>query len=88
MQSLTLESATEKDARRAAASDAAACTSKPLAAALIVLIFIFVGIFGPAVAPHDPNKQELTAMMKAPAGHRRDCMCSAPTISDAISSAA
>jgi peptide/nickel transport system permease protein len=27
-----------------------------------------MGIIGPAVAPHDPNKQELTAMMKAPAG--------------------
>jgi peptide/nickel transport system permease protein len=27
-----------------------------------------VGIFGPALAPHNPNKQELTAMMKPPQG--------------------
>ena len=45
-----------------------ACTSKPLAAAAIVLIFILMGLFGPTLAPHDPNKQELTAMMKAPQG--------------------
>jgi peptide/nickel transport system permease protein len=33
-----------------------------------VLIFILLGIFGPSLAPHDPNKQELTAMMKPPQG--------------------
>jgi peptide/nickel transport system permease protein len=31
-------------------------------------LFIFLGIFGPLLAPHDPNKQELTAMMKPPQG--------------------
>jgi peptide/nickel transport system permease protein len=35
---------------------------------LIVVTFIIVGIFGPVFAPHNPNKQELTAMMKAPQG--------------------
>ncbi|HXG50841.1 MAG TPA: ABC transporter permease [candidate division Zixibacteria bacterium] len=35
---------------------------------VIVLIFIAVGIAGPAVAPHNPNRQELTAMLKAPEG--------------------
>jgi peptide/nickel transport system permease protein len=35
---------------------------------LIVLTFIFVGILGPTFAPHNPNKQELTGMMKAPQG--------------------
>jgi peptide/nickel transport system permease protein len=29
---------------------------------------MLVGIFGPVLAPRDPNKQELTAMMKAPQG--------------------
>jgi len=33
-----------------------------------VLAFIFIGVFGPLIAPHDPNKQELTAMMRAPQG--------------------
>ena len=31
-------------------------------------IFILVGILGPALAPHDPNKQQLGAMMQAPQG--------------------
>jgi len=34
----------------------------------IVLLFIVIGIIGPTLAPHDPNQQELTAMMKAPTG--------------------
>ena len=33
-----------------------------------MLTFMIVGIFGPALAPHNPNKQELTAMMKPPQG--------------------
>jgi peptide/nickel transport system permease protein len=41
---------------------------KAFSGGAIVLIFILMGIIGPTVAPHDPNKQELTAMMKAPAG--------------------
>jgi peptide/nickel transport system permease protein len=34
----------------------------------IVLIFIMVGLLGPGLAPTDPNKQQLTAMLKAPEG--------------------
>jgi peptide/nickel transport system permease protein len=41
---------------------------KAFTGGLIVLVFILVGIFGPVLAPHDPNKQQLTAMMKAPQG--------------------
>ena len=70
MQSLTLESATEKDARPLPRL-MPRLHVKAFSGGAIVLIFIFMGIFGPTVAPHDPNKQELTAMMKAPAGHRR-----------------
>lgn len=41
---------------------------KAFSGGVIVLLFIAVGILGPALAPADPNKQELTAMMKAPQG--------------------
>ncbi len=41
---------------------------KAFAGGMIVLIFIAVGIFGPVLAPHNPNKQELTAMLKPPQG--------------------
>jgi peptide/nickel transport system permease protein len=41
---------------------------KAFTGGVIVLVFIMVGIFGPLFAPHDPNKQELTAMMRAPTG--------------------
>ena len=41
---------------------------KAFSGGVIVLLFIVVGILGPALAPADPNKQELTAMMKAPQG--------------------
>ena len=67
MQSLTLESATEKDARPLPRL-MPRLHVKAFSCGAIVLIFILMGIIGPAVAPHDPNKQELTAMMKAPAG--------------------
>jgi peptide/nickel transport system permease protein len=66
MQSLTLESAIEQSAGRAKRLPqlhVKACTG-----GLIVLTFIFVGILGPLFAPHDPNKQELTAMMQPPQG--------------------
>jgi peptide/nickel transport system permease protein len=67
MQSLTLESATEEReeirARRLPRLHVKAFTG-----GLIVTLFILVGMFGPSFAPHDPNKQELTAMMKAPQG--------------------
>ncbi len=67
MQSLTLESATEE---RGAAhpKKLPRLHVKAFTGGLIVLVFMLVGIFGPVLAPHDPNKQQLTAMMKAPQG--------------------
>jgi len=67
MQSLTLESATEERAT-ARARKLPRLHVKAFTGGLIVLMFILAGIFGPALAPRDPNKQELTAMMKAPQG--------------------
>jgi len=67
MQSLTLESATERS-HDLAARLLPWLHVKAFTGGLIVLTFIAVGIFGPALAPHDPNKQELTAMMKPPQG--------------------
>jgi ABC-type dipeptide/oligopeptide/nickel transport system permease subunit len=67
MQSLTLESVTEKSPG-ALARLLPRLHAKAFTGGLIVLTFILVGIFGPYVAPHDPNKQELTAMMRAPDG--------------------
>lgn len=66
MQSLTLESATEQSAGRA--KRLPRLHVKAFTGGLIVLTFIFVGILGPLFAPHDPNKQELTAMMQPPQG--------------------
>ena len=67
MQSLTLESAT--DARAGArGSKLPRLHVKAFTGGLIVLLFILAGVLGPAIAPHDPNKQELTAMMRAPQG--------------------
>lgn len=66
MQSLTLESATEKSVvwpRLLPRLHVKAFTG-----GVIVLVFIIIGIIGPSIAPFDPNKQELTAMMKPPAG--------------------
>jgi peptide/nickel transport system permease protein len=67
MQSLTLESVTEKNpgwmARLLSRLHAKAFTG-----GLIVLTFIAIGILGPMLAPHNPGKQELTAMLKAPQG--------------------
>ncbi|HUR70640.1 MAG TPA: ABC transporter permease [Candidatus Limnocylindrales bacterium] len=67
MQSLTLESVTEKNPG-ALVRLLPRLHAKAFTGGLIVLTFILVGIFGPYVAPHDPNKQELTAMMRAPEG--------------------
>jgi peptide/nickel transport system permease protein len=67
MQSLTLESATEKSAG-ALPHLLPRLHVKAFTGGVIVLAFIVMGIIGPSVAPHDPNKQELTAMMKAPEG--------------------
>jgi peptide/nickel transport system permease protein len=41
---------------------------KAFSGGVIVSLFIFMGLFGPALAPLDPNRQELTAMMKPPQG--------------------
>ena len=67
MQSLTLESASERNAG-ALARLLPRLHVKAFTGGVIVLLFIFVGILGPAFAPLDPNKQELTAMMQAPQG--------------------
>ena len=67
MQSLTLESVTEKSPG-ALARLLPRLHAKAFTGGLIVFTFILVGILGPFVAPHDPNKQELTAMMRAPEG--------------------
>jgi peptide/nickel transport system permease protein len=67
MQSLTLESATERNAGRLARL-LPRLHVKAFTGGAIVAIFVLVGILGPLLAPHDPNKQQLTAMMKAPQG--------------------
>ncbi|HEU5463606.1 MAG TPA: ABC transporter permease [Candidatus Binatia bacterium] len=41
---------------------------KAFTGGLIVMLFILVGIFGPAMTAQDPNRQELGAMMRAPQG--------------------
>jgi peptide/nickel transport system permease protein len=41
---------------------------KAVVGGAIVLTFIAVGIIGPVLTPHNPNKQELTSMLKAPQG--------------------
>jgi peptide/nickel transport system permease protein len=67
MRSLTLESASEKTPG-AVSSALGRLHAKAFSGGSIVLIFILLGIFGPSLAPQDPNKQELTAMMKPPQG--------------------
>jgi peptide/nickel transport system permease protein len=67
MQSLTLESATDKSAV-AQPGAPTRLNVKAFTGGAIVLAFIVIGIIGPTIAPQDPNKQELTAMMQAPAG--------------------
>jgi peptide/nickel transport system permease protein len=67
MRSLTLESASEKTPGVVSIA-AGRLHAKAFSGGAIVLMFIFLGIFGPLLAPHDPNKQELTAMMKPPQG--------------------
>jgi peptide/nickel transport system permease protein len=67
MRSLTLESASEKTPG-AVSSALGRLHAKAFSGGSIVLIFILLGIFGPLLAPHDPNKQELTAMMRPPQG--------------------
>jgi peptide/nickel transport system permease protein len=67
MRSLTLESATEESAG-VHPGKSRRLHVKAFTGGLIVLVFILAGIFGPVLAPRDPNKQELTAMMKPPQG--------------------
>lgn len=67
MRSLTLESATE-ERPSAQESRLPRLHVKAFTGGAIVLVFILAGIFGPGLAPADPNKQELTAMLKAPQG--------------------
>jgi len=67
MRSLTLESATEKRAEPRVRG-LPRLHVKAFTGGVIVLLFIVIGIFGPWFAPHDPNRQELTAMLKAPQG--------------------
>jgi peptide/nickel transport system permease protein len=67
MQSLTLESATE-ERQAVRASKLPRLSVKAFTGGAIVLIFIMVGLLGPGLAPADPNKQQLTAMLKAPEG--------------------
>jgi peptide/nickel transport system permease protein len=67
MRSLTLESASEKTPG-AVSSALGRLHAKAFSGGSIVVIFILLGIFGPSLAPYDPNKQELTAMMKPPQG--------------------
>lgn len=67
MRSLTLESAT--DSRAGALGQLLPRLHvKAFSGGAIVILFILMGLFGPVLAPHDPNRQELTAMMKAPQG--------------------
>lgn len=67
MRSSTLESAIERRAE-AEARWLPKLHVKAFTGGVIVLLFILIGIFGPWFAPHDPNRQELTAMLKAPEG--------------------
>jgi peptide/nickel transport system permease protein len=64
---LTLESATE-ERQAVRASKLPRLSVKAFTGGAIVLIFIMVGLLGPGLAPADPNKQQLTAMLKAPEG--------------------
>jgi peptide/nickel transport system permease protein len=66
MQSLTLESATESPTHSIRLLPR--LHLKAVVGGVIVLMFIAVGIIGPALTPHNPNKQELTSMLKAPQG--------------------
>jgi peptide/nickel transport system permease protein len=67
MQSLTLESVTERSPGLLARLTPRLHV-KAFTGGAIVAIFVLVGVLGPLLAPHDPNKQQLTAMMKAPQG--------------------
>jgi peptide/nickel transport system permease protein len=67
MQSLTLESATDR-APGVLGRIVPRLHVKAFSGGMIVLFFILIGVIGPWVAPQDPNKQELTLMMNPPQG--------------------
>ncbi|HEX2229940.1 MAG TPA: ABC transporter permease, partial [Candidatus Binatia bacterium] len=67
MQSLTLESATDRESSSSGRA-LPRLHAKAFTGGMIVFIFILIGIIGPSLAPHDPNRQELTRMMKEPQG--------------------
>ncbi|MDH3444297.1 MAG: ABC transporter permease [Deltaproteobacteria bacterium] len=67
MQSLTLESATERNPSLLGRV-LPRFHVKAFTGGMIVLFFILTGVIGPSVAPHDPNQQQLNLMMKAPQG--------------------
>jgi peptide/nickel transport system permease protein len=67
MQSLTLESATERESG-ARGRALPRLHAKGVTGGMIVSLFILIGIIGPYLAPQDPNRQELTRMMKEPQG--------------------
>jgi peptide/nickel transport system permease protein len=67
MQSLTLESATEREIGLLARVTPR-LHAKAFTGGMIVALFILLGVMGPYIAPHDPNKQELGRMMQPPEG--------------------
>jgi peptide/nickel transport system permease protein len=68
MQSLTLESATERVVSRSGAQGLPRLHVKAFTGGLIMLAFIAIGVLGPKLAPHDPNHQDLAFLLKPPQG--------------------
>jgi peptide/nickel transport system permease protein len=68
MQSLTLESATERSAPRSAVRRLPRLHVKAFTGGIIMLAFIAVGVLGPKLAPSDPNQQNLSSLLKPPEG--------------------
>src|ERR1051325_10356169 len=68
MQSLTLESATEDAPARPVERRLPRIHVKAFTGSMIMLAFIAVGILGPALAPHNPNEQNLATLLKPPQG--------------------
>ncbi len=44
----------------------------PLLALIILVIAVFIAIFGPSIAPKDPNRQDLIARLRAPGEPNRE----------------
>ena len=68
MQSLTLESATEDAPARPVERRLPRIHVKAFTGSVIMLAFIAVGFFGPTLAPHNPNEQNLASLLKPPQG--------------------